>query len=193
MKRTSWCWAAENTRLILFYFNIIDLQCSASFRCKVIQLCIYINKYILFLYPLLVQIIRQLNIVPCAIPQVFVGYLFYIQYQLYVYFNSKLLIQPSPRLGNHKLKKTQYWLERRKKSSLTLYLLLLLGKENLMKQLQSAGYFSTNVSTEELQLSSASSDLSVFFFSWFWHKLREVVLRVFPSSSSYSKFYPKTG
>ena len=61
-----------------------------------IYICVYIYVYIyifFFRFFSLVGYYKMLSIVPCAIQQIYVGYLFYIQQ--YVYVNSKLLIYPS--------------------------------------------------------------------------------------------------
>ena len=86
-----------------FYWSIVDLQCCVSFRgtAKVNQLYIYIYP-LFFRFSSQVGHYRVLSRVPCAIQQVLISYIFYIQQCVCV--NTNLLIYPSPSLhpGNHK-------------------------------------------------------------------------------------------
>ena len=72
---------------------MVDLPCCACFRCtaKAIQLQTYMYLYPCS-YSFLSQIITRQK-VPCALQQVLVVYLFYIQ--LCVFVNPKFLIYPS--------------------------------------------------------------------------------------------------
>ena len=88
----------------IFYWSIVDLQCCVSFRCTAKWIS-YTYTYIHSFYRLFSRIdhYRVLSRVPCAIQQVLISYLFYIQQCLYV--TPNLLIYPSPRpfsFGNHK-------------------------------------------------------------------------------------------
>ena len=87
----------------LLFIYLIDIQLVYSVVLvpgvqqsdSVLHICVYIYRYIFFFRLLsIIGYYKILNIVPCAIQQALVVYLFYIQQC--VSANPKLLIYPSP-------------------------------------------------------------------------------------------------
>ena len=79
-----------------FYWSIVDLQCCVSFCCTASESVIHVHIYIHYFFRFFFHIghYRVLSRVPCAIQQVVISYLFYIQQCVYV--NPSLPINPSP-------------------------------------------------------------------------------------------------
>ena len=91
--------------LVFFFFleySCFIILCQFILYSKVNQL--YIHIFTLFFgFPSHLGHQTALSRVPCAIQQVLISYLFYIQYQQCIYVNTNLPIYPTPtpRLGIH--------------------------------------------------------------------------------------------
>ena len=86
-------------RPIFFFFNFywcrVALQCCVStIQQSESVICIHIFLPPLFGFPFHLGHHRALNRVPCAIQQVLINYLYYTQYQQYIYVNPNLLFNP---------------------------------------------------------------------------------------------------
>ena len=88
-----------NKSFLKVFWSIVDLQCCVSFRCTAKRIS-YVYVIYIYVYTLLFRFFTYIGYYtvlsgfPCAIQQVLVIYLFYIQQQVYITPNLLIYLCP---------------------------------------------------------------------------------------------------